>query len=388
MKNKKNDDDNNKIENLEDIIKKKKLGKFYTENYEYIFQGFDLTNYKDCSFIEPFVGKGHLINFLTKHFNSSSNESLKNLKTEFYDLENNFPNVIIQDTLLKPPVYKDKFVITNPPFLARNKNDKKDIYDMYGNDDLFKCFIKSMIYGEAFGGLIIVPINFLSSIRKNDIILRKMFLERYKVLRINLFEEKVFEDTDYNVVAILFEKRKENDTDFNLPIHIFPEDVFKSFEVSENTHWMIGGELYHLPHNNQYQIFRVYERENALNSEVKNKEDNTQDKEKIVITEPNTRIFLHALDDGFQKRIRLEYVDEERPLFVGKESDRSFASFYILPMITEEKQKEIVERFNNFLEENRSKYNSLFLTNYRESKHTARKRISFQLVYTILQHLL
>lgn len=364
----KKDKDNN-IESLEDIIKKKKLGKFYTENYDYIFQGFDLTKYKDLTFIEPFVGKGHLIHFLVKHLGEG-------LKIEHYDLENNFPGVIIQDTLAHPPQYKDKFVLTNPPFLARNKNDKKEIYDMYGNDDLFKCFIKTMIHGDVCGGLIIVPINFISSIRKNDVTLRKMFLEKYKVLRINLFEEKVFDDTDYNVVAILFEKRIELDVDYHLPIYIYPEDVFKSFEVSENTHWMIGGELYHLHHNHQYQINRVYER-NAKDNEVG-----------YNINEANTRIFLYALDDGYQKKIRLEYINEDKPLFIGKESDRTFASFHILPMITDEKQKEIIRQFNEFLEDNREKYNSLFLTNYRESKHTARKRISFQLVYTILQHIL
>lgn len=32
----------------------------------------------------------------------------------------------------------------------------------------------------------------------------------------------------------------------------------------------------------------------------------------------------------------------------------------------------------------RTKYNSLFLTNYRESKKIARKRISFDLVYNIV----
>ena len=36
----------------------------------------------------------------------------------------------------------------------------------------------------------------------------------------------------------------------------------------------------------------------------------------------------------------------------------------------------------------REKYHSLFLTNYRESKDIARKRISFDLVYQIVGHLL
>ncbi len=364
--------ENENQEKKEEILIKKKLGKFYTENYNYIFQDFVLPELTSLSFIEPFVGKGHLIKFLLNYYNCSQN----NLNIEFYDLENHYPNVKIQDTLLKPPDYKNKYVITNPPFLARNKSDKKDIYEMYGNDDLYKCFIKSMTYGDALGGCIIVPINFLSSIRKSDIELRQIFLMKYKIKKINLFEEKVFEDTDYNVIAIQFEKRKDNDLDFKIPINIFPENIYKEFEISEKTHWMIGGELYHLESNEQYEINRVFEKE----GKKKNEED--------IITQPNTRIFLHALDDGIEKRIRLEYVPNESPLFVGKESDRSFASFHILPMLTEDKQRKLIEKFNTFLEDNRTKYHSLFLTNYRESKFTARKRISFQLVYTILKHLL
>ncbi len=370
-KNNENENDFEKDKEINEALKKKKLGKFYTENYNYIFQDFILPDYSSTSFIEPFVGKGHLLQFLKNYYHID----LSSLNIQFYDLEDHLPNTIVQDTLSKPPEYKDKYVVTNPPFLARNKSDKKEIYDMYGNDDLYKCFIKTIIHGDVLGGCLIVPINFISSIRKNDIELRQMFLMKYKIIRLNLFEEKVFEDTDYNVIAFQFERRKENDLNFHLPIFIYPDNIYKEFEISEKTHWMIGGELYHLDSNEQYEIKRVFE-----------KEGKAEDEE--IITQPNNRIFLYALDDGVKNRIRLEYFPDEKPLFVGKESDRSFASFHILPMLTEEKQRKLIERFNSFLEENRTKYHSLFLTNYRESKFTARKRISFQLVYTILKHLL
>ena len=57
-------------------------------------------------------------------------------------------------------------------------------------------------------------------------------------------------------------------------------------------------------------------------------------------------------------------------------------------MLTLEKQKELVSKFNIFLNDYREKYNSLFLTNYRESNTIARKRISFNLVYDICNYLL
>ena len=52
------------------------------------------------------------------------------------------------------------------------------------------------------------------------------------------------------------------------------------------------------------------------------------------------------------------------------------------------KSKKLVKKFNKYLNNHREKYNSLFLTNYRESKDIARKQISFDLVYSIVQYIL
>jgi hypothetical protein len=47
----------------------------------------------------------------------------------------------------------------------------------------------------------------------------------------------------------------------------------------------------------------------------------------------------------------------------------------------------LVERFNRFMIENRVKYRSLFLTNYRESKAgMSRKRVSFSFVYSLVRY--
>lgn len=69
-------------------------------------------------------------------------------------------------------------------------------------------------------------------------------------------------------------------------------------------------------------------------------------------------------------------------------SARSYATLVINPPINLDKQKTSADRFNEFINEKRDKYNSLFLTNYRESKDIARKRISFKLVYEIVNYLL
>ena len=57
-------------------------------------------------------------------------------------------------------------------------------------------------------------------------------------------------------------------------------------------------------------------------------------------------------------------------------------------VLTEDEQNDIDNRFNILLEEKREMYNSFFLSNYRESKEYARKRISFDLVYNIVGSLI
>jgi hypothetical protein len=50
-----------------------------------------------------------------------------------------------------------------------------------------------------------------------------------------------------------------------------------------------------------------------------------------------------------------------------------------------ETQNKLVDLFNNYLQEHRDKYKSLFLPSYREGK---RKRISFGLVFQIVEFIL
>jgi hypothetical protein len=82
---------------------------------------------------------------------------------------------------------------------------------------------------------------------------------------------------------------------------------------------------------------------------------------------------------------------EDEKIYVDRtpnQSARTYATLVIEPAIDIEKQKKLVAKFNEFLAKYRQKYHSLFLANYRESKDIARKRISFDLVYNIVGHLL
>lgn len=336
-------------------MSKKKLGQFYTTNFEYILS--DMKQPKVEKIVEPFVGKGDLLNFL---------KNIQEYKIEAYDIDTQngeFKDFIVEnrDTLMNPPDYTDKYIITNPPYLARNKykGDKK-IFDKYDTDDLYKCFIKEISGNNSpMGGIFIIPLNFFCSIRKNDILLRKNFLSLFKIERLNIFNEKVFMDTGYTICSFQFSRGKSTKID----TVIYPESKNIKIILNKQNNYTIGGELYKLPINNNISI----ERTTRINS------DN-----KYI-----TNIVLSCIDSSekiklFKVENREKYIDSTKNL-----SFRTFALLIVKPKIIDENI--LIEKFNNYITKKREKYDSLFLTNYREN---GRKRISFGLAFNIINYII
>ena len=335
---------------------KKDLGQFYTVNYKYILQNFKIPEYIE-NIIEPFAGKGDLLEYIGNNYN-----------VESYDIEPKALNIIKRDTLLQPPSYKNKFVITNPPFLARNKSENKEIFDKFKLNDLYKCFIKNIIDDNVLGGIIIVPLNFLCSIRKNDIQLRSDFLKIYQITHMNIFEEKVFPDTTYTICSLQFTLSNQGNKYINCIV--YPANNILKIQLNKENNYSFGGEVYNLPQKTHIKIQRLT---------LKNKHD------------PNlTNLLVKCIDANEENKIQMFYVkDNERYIDdTPNLSARTYASFIIEPKLNETQQKKLVEDFNTYLNNQREKYNSLFLTNYRESKKIARKRISFNLVFEIINYLL
>lgn len=332
-------------------MSKKELGQFYTTNCEYIFSGLEIPENVD-TIIEPFAGDCHLLNFLKKEYT-----------LELYDIKPENEKIIKRDTIANPPLYKNKFILTNPPFLARNKSKNKEYFDKYKTNDLYKCFIIEILTNVAQGGIIITPLNFWSSIRPVDIKLRKKFLEIYNVLKVNIFEERVFTDTAYTVCSFLFIKKKDNKNK-EIIFTIYPIKKEIKTILSNKNNYTIGGEIYKLTQSKKYTISRL-----------------------TLKNEQNTNILVKCIDDTKNSKIKLSYVSDDE-IYIDKtenSSARTYATLVITPKISDTLQKKLVKRFNSFLNEKREKYHSLFLTNYREN---GRKRISFSLVYDIVSHLL
>jgi len=333
---------------------KKRLGQFFTTNYEYILQNMYIPdNVKYI--IEPFCGNEDLLNFI---------KDKEKYIIEKYDIDPKNENIIKNDSLLNPISYTNKFIITNPPYLARNKNKEKTYYDLYQTNDLYKCFIKNILENECLGGIIVVPLNFISSIRKNDIELRKNFVKKYNIIKINVFEEKVFLDTTYTVCCILFSADKNIGTS---EINIYPINKRIQIIFNEENNYTIGGEIYKLKYNKDIIVNRLIKGDIC-----------------------NTNLLLKCIDDNSTNRIQIKIVEDDEIYYdmTDKKSARSYCSFIIEPKLSIQNQKLLCDKFNKLLNEYREKYHSLFLTNYRESNDISRKRISFDLAYVLIKYIL
>lgn len=323
---------------------KKQLGQFYTTNSEYITQNLLEVFPKNAIIVDTFVGEGDLIKLV-------SNE------TEYYDIDPKIEGTIERDSLLNPIDYTGKWVFTNPPYLAKNKNKDKTIYEKYDTDDLYKASLITILGCE--GGVIILPLNFFSS-DNGDI--RDIFLSKYEVIKVNVFEETVFEDTSYTICAFSFIKKDNIEQTVNFTF--FPSKEELNIKLLKSSKYKIGSEIYELKQSTT-KIGRLT----------------------LGNPKPNSKIFLKAIDTGTEEGMLGLSISEEA--FYGKNTDRAFATIIFDRDFTEEEQAFLVEEFNKKIAKYRQKYRSMFLTNYRNStKILARKRISFRLVYSILSNII
>lgn len=287
--------------------------------------------------VEPFVGQGDLVQIFPNH------------KWEIYDINSTYNGAIQQDTLSFPLNYAGKWVITNPPFLAKNKAQDKTLFEQYNLDDLYKIALNTVL--EAEGGLFIIPTNFFTDERSGEI--RQKFLSRFVVDRINIFTTPVFDSTTYSVCAFVF--HKQNNIQQTIPVTIYPENKTTTIELSAEYDYRIAGEFY-AQLDSQTNYF------SRLTS---------------TTTNNITALKLYALDTRTEK-IHITYG--EKP-YIGKNTDRVYLTFTTDKILDETTQKRLCDNFNTTLTNFRQQYCDLGMTNYRDYN---RKRIGFTFAYKIL----
>lgn len=294
---------------------------------------------EEVQLIEPFVGDGDLLSLFPNH------------KWETYDIEDKGNNVV-QDTLLNPPDYQGKWVITNPPYLAKNKAKDKTIFNQYSVDDLYKAALISILKCE--GGILIIPTNFLTDERTGSV--REQFLNQFQILEMNVFTKPVFETTTYSICSFVFQKKKDNILNQTFDINIRPSNKTVCVSINAKYDYRIAGEFYAQLKN----VKNIFGRLVGSTSQ-----------------DYITNIKLYAIDTR-RERIRVEFEPNH---FEGKNTDRTYATFTCQKQLTKEQEEYLISEFNKQLEEFRKKYYDLSMTNYRDFN---RKRIGFTFAYQLL----
>jgi hypothetical protein len=331
------------MDKLNDKLSKLNLGQFYTTHAEDIIQ-FDIPV---CQiYIEPFSGQKHLVNVIRKQHPTST--------IEMYDILPSHHDIIQQDTLHHPPSYKNKYVITNPPYRARNKCPDKSIFDKYGHNDLYKCFIQQLINDPCEGFIIIIPSNFWISVGNYQ--LRKKLCQTYNIQAIRVYEYPTFDDTGISVSVVKASFNKDT-TSTAIYIHKNEQDVLYYIIDLENNDYTYKSKV--LSMKSEHIVSR-------WTSKNKDHPDRTNIRIKCISSsEPIKADYL--TDDKL-------YIDDTPKL-----SARTYLTLVISPAISEDLQKEVVILFNNIMSvEDHGSY-------YREG---SRRRITFNEVFAIVSRIL
>lgn len=339
-------------------MSKKDLGAFYSTNInemmEGIFDDFIIFYDKEKIIYEPCCGNGDIVKFLIDN-------SIKENKILCYDIINlSFNQTTQRDTILNPLNFKDSYVITNPPFLGKNKMTKemKNKYkDLENCQDLYETYIIQLINSDCIGGILILPSNFLFSYNNN---IRKQFIKAFEIKKLKIYEKQIFNDTTSSVIIFDFINRKHRHKDnFTIDTFLITEKTTEHFdiEISENNNYTYGYELYKEKYKSDFKILRY----------IKEKNDYCLSCIEVKTIDP---------------KIEALYVSEPQ---INKITDRSKINFLFNYKFKENEEKYIIKSFNEKIKKYRKKYHSLFMSSFREFN---RKRISFDLVYTILKNII
>jgi len=306
---------------------KQKLGQFFTTNSDYILSGYEeLVVGKDV--VDPFSGGWDLLTWARR-------AGAKSLFA--YDIEPVMEGTVKNDSLLNPPSYKDKFVISNPPYLAANKcKTSKSVYAQWDQDDYYKCHLAGLSANGCSEGLFILPSNFLS---ESNAKARTMLLRDYTIASGKYWKEQVFEDATTGICVIHIKKEQKEIHEF--PLRMYPEDVTINAVLEKRYGYLHGKDFFdYVADAPTYNLVKT----------------------DVGMTAPNTHIVVGLLEAG-KFPFGLSY-NEGEPIYCNP---KSFTTYQLtLPdlLLTEEQQRNVVGHFQEKLKHYQDQYYGMFLANY------------------------
>lgn len=366
-------------------MSKKEYWQFYTTNVDFILSWFEYAVlWKNV--IDPFAWKWDLLSWADKNWAIS---------TFGYDIDksNVSETVAYNDSLLTPLKYE--FVITNPPYLGKNKasDETKDTYFKDNEfEDLYQLSILSLIWNSE-EWIIIVPTNFLSADNSKKI--RNKFFNQYEIVKAKAFEEQVFADTTYNVIAIHYKKSPTTDIK-PLNIEFIPSGKTLATTIEMKYGWSIAwseiSEISNTP--NHLGIKRlseknipkwIIEKELFLWDFKVKKLFNTTDE--FITKNKDNIILIKAIDSDKSLKTPVWFYDrrnESSTLMISKETSRHMTQLHIGVDLDIEEQLELMSDANKKLSELREKYHWMFMTNFRDWN---RKRLWYDFCYNLLNYI-
>lgn len=304
---------------------KQRLGQYFTSSADTLLCSF--TSYvSGREVVDPFAGGGDLLRWAQSHGAAS---------TVGYDIDPSAP-FPTRDSLLSPPTDGD-FIVTNPPYLSRNKakGAYTNIFNQYKQNDLYKCFLASLTHDS---GIVIIPSNFLS---ESSGAARKMFFSQYTIEYAEYWTEPTFADATTGVVIFAFRRLKFGESVITFDIKVMPEARTLTITLAPEYEYLPGKDFFDYIHGAP-----------ALNIRKGTAE-----------CPPNTQLVLGLLDRG--KYPQGLSIQTGAPLL---SNGKAFTTVQLWieggENLSIEEQIILAHHFNETLRYFREKYAGLFLTNY------------------------
>ena len=300
------------------------LGQYMTVNADKILANFtDIVMNKVV--IDPCAGHGDLLSWAWRN---------GAIDCEGYDIEPKGKDKY-NDMYLNPIDCTNKIVVTNPPYLSKNRSNDKTIYNKWGQNDLYKCYLATLLESNVDEAIIIQPSNFLCESRDKA---RKLLFENYTITYAEHWQETIFDNVAIGIMVMHIKRG-----------NIFPKYQFFPYKNRTTDTW-IQMELYP---KNKY-LFGPEELFSKSSHITFQKVDKG-------MAPPNSNIVVSLLDKGTYG-LGL-YYNEGDPIYCNP---KSFTTYQINTptILSEEQQRSAVILFNKQLNEWRKKYDDMFLSNY------------------------
>lgn len=319
-----------------------KYGKYYTTKNVFlnnqVFNAFiDDFNLQNHPVLEPFAGANHLTNHLL---------AIKSdWKITTYDLWPNAAGVFQNDSIHNWIYGKVDLVITNPPYLAKNKATKLKLnwaYNDYPYDDLYKICLAKILNNCRYL-IAIIPTTLIYSQRQCDQWLLSK-LVKFQLINNN----HNFVDANL-LVAIGYFDANKNDQQINFSLYQ-DQDFVNTYQ---NLVW----------------------RPQKLNQNIK-----------VSFNDQNPNLVIKCID-GIRPDDQIRFLDCQEISRVIKNSDRQICQIRITGIKVDQN---LITKLNQKLLWLRSNQYHYLWTTFKSLNQTnqIRRRISFKLVRQVIQAVL